>query len=373
MSGFTGKPFDPSEKSNIFWAQHLERLYLQNNEIKTIDPEAFVDLPAATSIHLTHNKLAAIRKNMLKGLHNITEISFSKNEIYLIEAFSFKHLSSAKVIDLLKNKLTIIGRDMFKGLHNINTIRLVSNSLNTIESGAFACVGWNTVSSGSKVFFDLSFNKLSTVLWNIFSNESKLNFQDFKSKSVSVFSNPLTCDINHCWLKELNIYVGHLSNVFKSDPCLPLLNQRCPTKNKHNTNNKDPSLPRLCTDNATECNVICKEIGYYAGEIHLNFGMCVSKHTCYCACENLSSDVCVKTCSQFDRKPVLGHKNEIGCNNCMCQCKSPNCHSVCFPYQFTYINNTYGCPECQCDCPDVDCDVQCGGEGIGIAVRDNLS
>ena len=96
MSGFTGKPFDPSEKSNIFWAQHLERLYLQNNEIKTIDPEAFVDLPAATSIHLTHNKLAAIRKNLLKGLHSISEIRLDDNQISSVEAGSFEHISSAK-------------------------------------------------------------------------------------------------------------------------------------------------------------------------------------------------------------------------------------------------------------------------------------
>ena len=129
----------------------------------------------------------------------------------------------------------------------------------------------------------------------------------------------------------------------------------------------------MCTDNATECNVTCNGIGHYAGEIYLDFEMCISQHTCYCACKNLSSNTCVKTCSQVDQQPVEGYKNEIGCETCKCQCKVLDCLSKCTPYQFEYINNTNGCPECQCDCPDVDCDAQCGGEGLGIAVRENSS
>ena len=68
---------------------------------------------------------------------------------------------------------------------------------------------------------------------------------------------------------------------------------------------------------------------------------------------------------------IEGYENEIGCYACKCQCKIPHCLSECSPYQFIQINNTNGCPECECDCPDVDCDAQCGGEGLGIAVKMN--
>ena len=47
--------------------------------------------------------------------------------------------------------------------------------------------------------------------------------------------------------------------------------------------------------------------------------------------------------------------------------------SKCSPFQFRQIKNTAGCPKCECKCPDVDCDAQCGGKGLGVAVKMNSS
>ncbi len=260
----------------------LQRLNLQNNQIKLFDPGAFFHLPAAMFIYLTHNKLPAVKKNMLKGLHkiseirlgdnqissvepgsfkhlslsaiidlssnkltvisvdnleglhNITEISFSKNEIYSIQAFSFKHLSSAKTLDLSKNKLTNISKDTFQGLHSIMEIKLDHNRIQAIEPGAFANLGLNVLSFGSKVSFGLTFNKLTALTWDIFLNQSEkttINFPPFQLYGLALFGNlQLPCDVNRCWLKELKISVGHAFNPHLGDTCLPFLNKRCQKK-----------------------------------------------------------------------------------------------------------------------------------------------
>ena len=147
----------------------------------------------------------------------------------------------------------------------------------------------------------------------------------------------------------------------------------CPKQNIPNNTINVSSLPVMCTENTTICNATCTDIGYYAGNIHLDFSMCIAQHTCYCSCEVYNRDICEQNCSKKYQTPIEGYKNEIGCETCKCQCKNPECSSECSPYQFRYINTTNICPKYQCDCPDVDCDALCFGEGLGIAVRMNSS
>ncbi len=170
----------------------------------------------------------------LEGLNNITEISFSKNKIYLIQALSFKHLSSAKTLDLSNNKLTIISKHTFKGLASVTELKVDHNRIHTIEPGAFANLGSNVLSCGSKVSFGLSFNRLTALTWDIFVNQSdktSIKIPPFQSYHLNLFGNSqLQCDVNRCWLKELKISVGHAFNPHLGDTCLPFLNKRCQKK-----------------------------------------------------------------------------------------------------------------------------------------------
>ncbi len=275
---------------------------------------------------------------------------------------------------MTNNKLTIIKEGLLGGLHNLNEISFHQNDIHTVESGAFANAGSNTVSSGSTVTFRLTFNHLSVIKWNIFLNESEkslIRFLPFGSYLLFLFSNPLPCYRNHCWLSELENF--NLKNILGRDPCAEQVKKECPKQNMSNKISNDPSLPLMCTENTTFCNAICTDIGYNAGDIHWDFGMCVAQHTCYCSCEFYDRNLCEQNCSQTDQIPVKGYQNEIGCDSCKCQCVTPNCLSECLPYQFRYINNTRGCPKCECDCADVDCDTQCGGEGLGIVVKINTT
>ncbi len=317
----------------------LKALNLEGNKIKSIDHGSFLSLATAISINLTNNNLAIIGKNMftglhsitetnlrnncifsiearslehlstaqtmdwseniltiiyrftLKGLYNIHEITFRSNNIHTIEAGSFEHLVSAKTIDLSNNKLTIICKGMLDGLPTINEISFSSNRINTIEPGAFAGVGSNVTSSGSKVRFVMTYNRLSALRWNIFLNnpektEDLLRLLPSQSYSLALYHNPqLQCDdVNHCWLKELKIKAGPVIAHHK-DKCWPKLNQICPNQNIQHNLNKHPSLPMMCTDNRTLCNVTCRDKDYFVGELHFDFGMCIWQHTCYCSCE----------------------------------------------------------------------------------------
>ena len=191
----------------------LDKIFLNKNVITDIADSAFSGVPSVTMIYLNNNQLTVIREMMFSGLPNLAKLSLSFNQIDTIEPGSFSQVPMVTHIDLGSNKLTVIREMMFSGLPNLARLRLNSNQIHTIQPGSF---------KDNMALTQLSFgdNSLETVSQGIFDPDN-MNNHPTSLNYFRMNSNPLRCDQDLCWLKQLDttwITVGDPSGTKCAGP-----------------------------------------------------------------------------------------------------------------------------------------------------------
>ena len=171
---------------NIFSnLQELKKLYLSNNQIKTIDDKAFEYLGSLKDLELQSNKIEHLQKDIFKGTQQLISIDFSGNHIQKLDTDVFKGLFyldhfninensivsissnlcadwvNILTINLEFNKITTLHSNLFSSLKNLKVIRLKDNKIDTIEPKAF----WD-LPSLEKI--DLSYNRIKDIKTHAF-------------------------------------------------------------------------------------------------------------------------------------------------------------------------------------------------------------
>ncbi len=92
------------------------KLLLDNNQISSVENNAFDGMSSLESLNLHKNSLSVIRNGMFTGLHALVELFLNSNEIDRIVEGSFDPLRSIKRIHLANNKLTSLSQILFLNL-----------------------------------------------------------------------------------------------------------------------------------------------------------------------------------------------------------------------------------------------------------------
>lgn len=163
--------FKASDLADITCLRSLRKLALNGNSIRIIWPLAFADLESLVALTLANNDLSSLSVDTFAGLWNLQHLDLNENHLQLVENDTFKNLESLRDLDL-----------------NSNLLKTVPFGLPMLE------------------WLDLSANQIHRV----FEKESKVDL--YPTEVFSLARNPLHCDCELLWLKEL---YGRRETVFR--------------------------------------------------------------------------------------------------------------------------------------------------------------
>ena len=119
--------------------QLLTLLDLKENKLHNISAETFRGLGSLTSLRLDHNKLQKIYRGDFSFMRMIEYIDLSFNEISDLEEGAFDRLDHLKTLLLNGNKLKGIHSGTLGNLMSLTRLELASNQIQAIHEGVFSC------------------------------------------------------------------------------------------------------------------------------------------------------------------------------------------------------------------------------------------
>lgn len=218
----------------VFNGMNLTVLFLQRNEIETIDSGAFDDMPNLYRIKLNANYIKSWDSNWFKNTPQITELFFRRNNITEIPSNAFKHIKGSHFFNgkttidtkiyLSRNQISTIDRDAFQDFKEFSQLWLDRNELGVLDDKMFShliqvggiYLGRNRISQIPEALFpnvktevltlDLSANNnITCIPYNVVSKVKFVNFQNVRK---------LDCDCIRAVRDKLS--VEKKDNVIKS-------------------------------------------------------------------------------------------------------------------------------------------------------------
>ena len=212
----------------------LTALYIYNNAITNIDPEAFRSLANLKSLFIGMNKLTYIHPDTFAHNTKIEELDLHGNNISLGDKWPFHSLVSLCVLNLADCNLMNIPKGAFQKTVNLSRLDVSNNKLTYIDDHLFDNLK-------SLKFLNLSVNLLISVDFLLVISTTNLHDIDlylYKNrldnisdevlkrmgylKTLSVHQNPFLCS---CWdrncskyIKDWESQVGNCLNKTTSAP-----------------------------------------------------------------------------------------------------------------------------------------------------------
>ena len=155
-------------------------------------------------------ELECVNAGYFKNLPNLTVIIFQRNHISDLDDFVFAQVSSVRDIHLQHNRLSVIRKNIFAGLPNLNKLYISFNKIQEIELESFK-------ENSALVDLKIQENLLQSVSRCVFDEENY-------PKHLNTFfmhENPISCDRSICWLKEADstwIRVGYRIETVCAEP-----------------------------------------------------------------------------------------------------------------------------------------------------------
>lgn len=110
---------------------NLEVLYLNDNEIKTLDSRAFRNLWKLRELRLDNNKIFEI-SSVSSNMKSLTE-DLGKNKLTTLATDAFRHLNNLEKLDLSLNPIESMEKNAFRGLGNLLELNMHNCRIQKIE------------------------------------------------------------------------------------------------------------------------------------------------------------------------------------------------------------------------------------------------
>ena len=145
----------------------LKYLYLNNNQILTIQNETFNHLKNLIHLDLSQNLIYDLSVNFSFYLSNLKELHLKSNELERISKENIQGLISLKHFDLSQNHIFSLENDIFSHSVNISILKLSSNKLRSLNKSVDILK--------SLLYLDISSNNLTFSNFSLFKNLSFLD------------------------------------------------------------------------------------------------------------------------------------------------------------------------------------------------------
>lgn len=145
----------------------LRTLNLNNNNIETIEHEAFQMFPNLEVLKLSKNRLSLISKEWLANLTHLKELDLNFNQITQIDTLAFNGLKMLQVLKMRRNKFNNLPDGAFWGLSSLQRLHLDHNNITNIR------YGW-TFGLSSLKELTIRHNSIATIESNSWNSASSL-------------------------------------------------------------------------------------------------------------------------------------------------------------------------------------------------------
>lgn len=115
----------------------LQRLYLANSGIESIEDGAFESLSNLRTLDLSDNQLSSVKEATFRGLTKLTKLELTSNENCVIEENAFQHVPNLFELFLGQMKLSNLQPYLFYNTRKIVHLDLHGNELVEFESEVF--------------------------------------------------------------------------------------------------------------------------------------------------------------------------------------------------------------------------------------------
>lgn len=120
-------------KTGVFNGLNIVLINLGNNLIKTIEEDAFDDMPYLYSVDLAGNRLTVVNANWFQNTPTLTMLLLSNNQIEVISSEDFKYMTQKRsVLNLNNNNIKEIDEKAFENFQVFSRIWLENNQIQTV-------------------------------------------------------------------------------------------------------------------------------------------------------------------------------------------------------------------------------------------------
>ncbi|VVC87832.1 unnamed protein product [Leptidea sinapis] len=187
----------PSLKS----ARALKDLDVSSNALEgPLGPTTLPTLKELSTLHLSDNTFASIRRGALSGLPNLTHLNLHNNQIDVLEDYAFKYLGNLTHLDLSHNEIVSVSGASLEQLTNLVHLDLSHNFLRSLS--AEPLIGLRHLSE-----LLLHDNDISIIEDGALSEHIHL-------LRFTIEDNPLNCD---CLMAGFARWLREAKNVSQSD------------------------------------------------------------------------------------------------------------------------------------------------------------
>nr|ABB59077.1 variable lymphocyte receptor A [Eptatretus stoutii] len=114
-----------------------DRLVLNYNKLRELEPTAFHGLNKLTYLDLNYNELQTLPVGVFDHLVNLDKLYLNKNQLKSLPPGIFDKLTKITYLDLEGNKLQSLPHGVFDKLTELKTLYLSNNQLKSVPEGAF--------------------------------------------------------------------------------------------------------------------------------------------------------------------------------------------------------------------------------------------
>ncbi|KAL4609263.1 leucine-rich repeat transmembrane neuronal protein 4-like isoform X2 [Arapaima gigas] len=142
-------------------------LSLRYNSLQALLPYQFAHLSQLLWLYLDHNDISSVDGRSFQGVRRLKELILSSNKIVHLHNDTFHAVPNLRNLDLSYNQLQELQPGQFQGLRKLQNLHLRSNSLTTVPIRAF-------LECRSLEFLDLGYNRIRALTRTTFLGLLKL-------------------------------------------------------------------------------------------------------------------------------------------------------------------------------------------------------
>lgn len=213
----------------------LESLSLAGNQLRTVGSPVFKGLLSLKVLSLSSNRLSELSQHALTGLENLSELDLDDNFFTQVPSSTLIGLQALKLLTFNNNPIRLLSKRDFQSfaveeihlcrmpellsvdagafydISNLNILHLHDNpKLSYLDRGAF-------VHTNALSVLDVQNNKLKALPYTL-----PLVLPELTELSLS--GNPIHCDCNLHWIKELTDSSSNNSNVANNSSAITFPN-----------------------------------------------------------------------------------------------------------------------------------------------------
>ncbi|KAK9878660.1 hypothetical protein WA026_023109 [Henosepilachna vigintioctopunctata] len=170
----------------------LEELNLIDNNISSVEKNAFQHVPKLKKLSLAVNNLSVLKSGHVNMVKTLEVLYLTSNRLEIIDDDAFDDMINLKRIYLNRNKLKTISSSWFKNCSKLEVIDFTNNEITTIPPRAFT----NLAPSFQDDFvqYKLSYNQITEISPDVLDGNKeflilRLDFNRLKELPVVVFKN----------------------------------------------------------------------------------------------------------------------------------------------------------------------------------------